>query len=143
MTKIAEDVESKKYVVDRHLGGGDSSNTSPVSNPRRRPNQSSFPSTSGLRGLNGTPNSETPNLTGSPMTSSTRARMREMQNRTRRERQAELKKALEMILQQFEESLPEPIRQGDELDQEVDDLLRHPRRAKYSEIVKKHAIFTL
>jgi len=138
MVKIAEDLDSKKYIIEHHFGDNSSSasdyNYSPLRDSKQ---QQGKIGSSGMQTLmGGTP----PLLGGHVMGSPQDGQNLKAKRRKKRDR---INTSLRDIHKDFKMSFPEKVQDDDELDTEIEELKQHPKTKKYKKAIKDYRIFTL
>jgi len=129
MVKIAEDLDSKKYIIEHHLGD----NSSSASDWQ----QQGKIGTSGMQALvGGTP----PTLGGHVMGNLQDGQTLNTEHRRKRD---QVNTSLRDIHKDFKMSFPEKVQDDDELDTEIEELKQHPKTKKYERAIKDYRIFTL
>jgi hypothetical protein len=138
MVKIAEDLESKKYIIEHHFSGNHSSasenNHSPLRDNKWKLGMCA--AGSGMRTLSGgTPPLAGDHIKGTPQdvdSSPHSCRKQERINAT-----------LKDIHIDFKMSFPEKVQDDDDLHIEIEELKQHPKMMKYEKAIKDYRIFTL
>jgi len=141
MVKIAEDLESKKYIIEQHMGGGYSS---PTSDYRESPHRDykekrGKPGYAGVRQLTGGNPIAPTHFTNTQQVVAQRQR----QEALRCQKRKRLNNYLKEIHNGFIKSFPEKVHGDDELDTEVEELKHHSKVKRYEEAIKDYRIFTV
>jgi len=133
MVNIAEDMASKKYIMEQHLAGY-SSSASPFKDSLHRGNKEH--EVNFMRNL-------TARLGVQIVGSSQQAAAKQYKKATRKQNRRKINTFLKDIHSEFKKSFPEKVQDEDELDTEVEELKQHPKVKKYEEAIKVYRIFTL
>jgi len=141
MVKIAEDLVSKKYIIEQHFGD----NSSTASEFRYSPHCDYNKQQPGRRGVTVI----RPLMGGTPPLSEghaidTQHDIVQKQHLTAlSEKRERINTVLRKIHNDFKISFPEKVQDDDELDNEIDELTQHPKMGKYNRAIKNYRIFTL
>jgi len=141
MVKIAEDLDSKKYIMEQHLGCGYSSSASDhKDSPHRdyKDKQGKFEN-SVIRQLAG----GTPRLPRHSANTQQDVAQRHRKEALRSQTRERLNNFLKEIHNEFIKSFPEKVQDGDELDTEVEELKHHSKVKRYDEAIRDCRIFTV
>jgi len=138
MVKIAEDLESKKYIIEHHFSGNNSSasenNYSPLCDNKSK--QGKPAAGSGMQALTG----GTPPLAGGHINGT----LQDVDSKPQCSRkQDQINATLRDIHSDFKMSFPETVQDDDDLHTEIEELKQHPRVKKYEKAIKDYRIFTL
>jgi len=140
MVKIAEDLDSKKYIIEQHFGDNSSTASDYRYSPLRHCKQQRGRCVSAsIRTLTvGTP----PLSDGHAM--QTQYDIFQKQHLTALERKRErINTSLKNIHKDFKMSFPEKVQDDDELDNEIEELKEHPKMKKYKGAIKNYRIFSM
>jgi len=141
MVKIAEDMDSKKYILEQHLGGYSSSASSRRDSlhPENREYEGKYAS-AGARQLTteNAPRSGV-QIVGTPQQLARRHHKKDLKGQKR----LQINNILKDIHSEFKKSFPEKVQDEDELDTEIEELKEHPKVKKYEKAIKDYRIFTL
>jgi len=141
MVKIAEDLDSKKYILEQHLGGGYSSSTSDYKDSphRNQKNQQGKYGNTGMRQLKG----GTRPLGHHSLESQQQVTQRQQKETLQSIERERINNVLKEIHNKFKKSFPEKVQDDEELDTEVDELKEHSKVERYEKAIKDYRIFTL
>jgi len=142
MVKIAEDMDSKKYILEQHLGDYSSSASSRRDDSLHRENKEHEGKYvgAGPRQLKAeTVTRLGVQIVGTPQQVARRQHKKDLNEQKR----LQINNILKDIHSEFKKSFPEKVQDEDELDTEVEELKANPKVKKYEEAIKDYRIFTL
>jgi len=142
MVKIAENLQSKKYILEQHLGGGGYS--SPASDHKVSPHRDykhkhGKIGNSGMRQLTG----GTPPLPRHSSSTQQDVALRQRKEALRGQKRERLNNFLKEIHSEFIKSFPEKVQDYEELYAEVEELNHQSKVKTYEEAIRDYRIFTL
>jgi len=139
MVKIAEDMASKKYIMEHDSGGYSSSASSLRDSLHRDHRDYKEQEVKYVRNITG----ENPRSGVQIVGSSQQAAVKEHKKALQKPNRRKINTFLKDIHSEFKKSFPEKVQDEDELDTEVEELKQHPKVKKYEEAIKVYRIFTL